>query len=64
MTSNQKYFIISLEPFTAKNGQTYKVIGTRAEPHAHDVKNLNTGEIRKNVEHKIVKKWQTTSIKY
>lgn len=50
---------ISLKDFThPKTKSTYRVIGTQAEPHTHDVLNIDTGEIKENIPHDKVRKWQ------
>ena len=55
LMNKEEELVISLEPFTLSNGDTYQVWGTRSSPHMHQVANLNTGESRE-VPHKVVKK--------
>ena len=62
LTKEQEEMVISLDPFTLSNGDTYKVWGTIGSPHMHQVANLNTGESRE-VPHKVVKKWQREAVK-
>ena len=57
-----KNLSISLKDFThPKTKSTYRVIGTQAKPHTHDVLNINTGEIKEQVPHEKVLRWQQES---